>query len=357
MIPIEYYSLSYYTVLYFFIVLFSIGFLTINKTTQYPKINKQIGLLIILTVTILFIGFRDPYGEDKYLGDTWLYTNMYENLYSTDVGYLYFMRLSSQVFSLNITNYYLLCAFIYVYFQYKSLKIILKDNAFFAFLIFVTAMSFWSFGINGLRTGLATSLFFLGISLNKKVYKILLLVVSITLHKSLLIPVIIYFFISRFFSFNKAFIVWILCLCFSLTLGSIFNDFILNYFSIEEESANYESYLINGSATFRYDFVFYSFIPIYLGRYYVSKVNINDLFYNRILNSYILVNGFWLLLMYTNYTNRIAYLSWFLIPLVLVYPLLKYPDKFKNQSLFYLLILLSNMIFTIFIFIREFLRY
>lgn len=45
--------------------------------------------------------------------------------------------------------------------------------------------------------------------------------------------------------------------------------------------------------------------------------------YKTILNLYLCTNAVWCLCMYASYCNRIAYLSWFMYPIVLIYPLLK----------------------------------
>ena len=49
------------------------------------------------------------------------------------------------------------------------------------------------------------------------------------------------------------------------------------------------------------------------------------------LSLYILVNAFWLLVIRIPYTDRFAYLSWFLIPFILIYPL-SLDKVFKNQN-------------------------
>ena len=40
------------------------------------------------------------------------------------------------------------------------------------------------------------------------------------------------------------------------------------------------------------------------------------------LCTYTFTNSVWMLCMYAEYTNRIAYLSWFMYPFVLIYPLI-----------------------------------
>ena len=44
------------------------------------------------------------------------------------------------------------------------------------------------------------------------------------------------------------------------------------------------------------------------------------MFYRDLIHLYICINGIWMLCMYAEFTNRIAYLSWFLYPIVIIYP-------------------------------------
>jgi hypothetical protein len=48
----------------------------------------------------------------------------------------------------------------------------------------------------------------------------------------------------------------------------------------------------------------------------------SDPFYVRLVNTYLMANGFWVLVINTSFSNRFAYLSWFLMPWVLIYPFL-----------------------------------
>ena len=45
-----------------------------------------------------------------------------------------------------------------------------------------------------------------------------------------------------------------------------------------------------------------------------------DPFYARLVNTYLLANALWVLVINTSFSNRFAYLSWFLMPWTLLYP-------------------------------------
>jgi hypothetical protein len=144
----------------------------------------------------------------------------------------------------------------------------------------------------------------------------------------------------------------------SFFAGNYIEDFVTNIASLVDFGANrgqdmfadeYDGNKMNRG--YRFDFILYSGLPILLGYVYVIKKGFNDLFYKRILHTYILTNIVWVFLIYAAYSNRIAYLSWFLMPVVMIYPLLK-NNLFRKQnkligylvfgSLFFTLILLFS---------------
>ena len=71
--------------------------------------------------------------------------------------------------------------------------------------------------------------------------------------------------------------------------------------------------------------------------------------YIMFLSIYIICNSFWILVIKASFSNRFAYLSWFLFPIVLVYPLVMF--KIRNKNNHYLgLIMLLHLGFTLFMF-------
>ena len=90
----------------------------------------------------------------------------------------------------------------------------------------------------------------------------------------------------------------------------------LDEFGNVEQSENVE-------AGFRIDFIIYSIMPIIMVWYVTIKRNFKDLTYNIIASTYILANAFWVMLIRSEQSNRFAYLSWFLYPIVIAYPLLR----------------------------------
>jgi len=90
------------------------------------------------------------------------------------------------------------------------------------------------------------------------------------------------------------------------------------------------------STGFRFDFLIYSAAPLVLAFHYIFKKNFDDPVYKRILHTYIVANAFWIMIIRANFSNRFAYLSWFLMGIVVIYPILKtkmWPQHFKKVGL------------------------
>ena len=77
------------------------------------------------------------------------------------------------------------------------------------------------------------------------------------------------------------------------------------------------------SMSFRWDFLAYSGIGVALGSYFSIFRNFRDQYYQWIFNIYLICNSFWVLIIRAPYSNRFAQISWFILPLVLIYPFMR----------------------------------
>jgi hypothetical protein len=110
------------------------------------------------------------------------------------------------------------------------------------------------------------------------------------------------------------------------------------------EYLNDTEYIDSFSSTgFRWDFLLYSMVPIVLGIYVVLRRKEKDQMYLLLLHTYIITNAFWILVIRSSFSNRFAYLSWFLYPIVLIYPALKFNLWNKQYSKIGIIVLLHFM--------------
>lgn len=100
-------------------------------------------------------------------------------------------------------------------------------------------------------------------------------------------------------------------------------------------------------AGFRWDFLLYSIVPILLGKYITDR-GCEDRIYSVLLNTYILANAFWVLVIRAEFSDRFAALSWTLYPFVIAYPLLKL-QIWEHQQRKAALGLLLNVGFLVFL--------
>ncbi len=98
---------------------------------------------------------------------------------------------------------------------------------------------------------------------------------------------------------------------------------------------------------FRWDFLLYSTVPIVMGWYICVKRKIQDNWYNVICTVYCLCNAFWIMVIRSAFSNRFAYLSWFIYPIVIAYPLINLP-VWEDQDRKTGIILLAYAGFTFF---------
>ena len=329
--PVANYSIIYYNFL--LVITLIVFFRSLTTTLEAPGNlqGKNITGFILMGLILLFIGFRPI---NFRFGDMVIYNEEFNNYVQGgrfDRSKEFLFELFKYFFAknLNATSFFFTCAFLYIFPLYLATKKLFFDYSFYAFFLLIISFSFWTYGTNGIRNGIATSLFIYAISRDSKIVKWIILFAIIFIHKSIFIPVIIYLFVSKY-NFTKLYLLfWVLCIPISLVLGSFWERFFLG---LGFASDKLDSYLggINQAEEgvtliigFRWDFLLYSSVGVLASWYYIYIKKFEDKTYSLICNTYIITNSFWILVIRASYSNRFAYLSWFLLALVLIYPLLK----------------------------------
>ncbi len=247
------------------------------------------------------------------------------------------------------TFFYIIIAAIYFGCMFWACKRIFQEDCFAALLTYLGAFSTFSYGTNGIKAGAAASVFLLAVAYRDKLWlSIILALVSWGFHHAMQLCVAAYF-LALIYPRPKFFIIiWLICLFLSFFNITYFQDLFSGL--SDETGQNYLSSEGNewgGKSGFRFDFILYSFAPILMGIYSLFKLEIKSKFYNFIFCIYLLCNSIWMLCMYVNYTNRIAYLSWFLYPYVLIYPTLS-PQWGNSRYRSFALVMIFHLSFTLF---------
>ena len=313
--------------------------------------------LITIILTTVYIGTRPITSY----ADTWLYTLMFNLVQSgvwselpgiaTEpfwrfVEYMCIETTTASGWLMVIALFYVLCMSIAAYRW-------LPKHFLIAIIFLFTAFSFWGYATNGIRNGMATSIAMLGLSFFCRTRKELiigytLLILASLTHKSCMLTTVTATGALWLKNTKINISFWLFCILLSLLFQEQFKE-LFSWLIDDGRMASYLNKEVSeemfSRTGFRWDFILYSSLPIVIGWYAISKQRIKDKTYAFILHTYIFSNAFWVLINTAAYSNRFAYLSWFIYPIVLIYPFCKF--KFlKNQSVVLGLLLIIMTTFT-----------
>ena len=312
----------------YFLIFYSYQF----KNSMIKDGDKIISLIICIAYT-LFIGLRPLhpiFGDSaNYAVGYYHFQNGGELSHDGDWFFYAIMKFCSGFMSVN--EYFLLMAIFYIGFTWIACIRLFPRYTTVAFLANITAFSFWAYCYNGMRNGLAASIAILAFSfMNRKLICACFCVLAIMIHKSMMLP-LMSFVLSYYFCYTKLYFKgWVIAIALSSVLGGAMESILAGSGLVEDE--RFSSYLTStefasdfSRTGFRWDFLLYSSVPVIIGYYVIIKKGLRDRKYEILLNTYIIANAFWILIIRASFSNRFAYLSWFLYPIVLIYPFISFP--------------------------------
>lgn len=358
-VPIEIYTAVYYNVLFIIMLLIIVAASIFPlQDPQNISFSHVIGY-ILLFWSIIYIGVRPI--SWKYFGDMSTYAKHFQMMKAgqvmppkNDFVFSYFMKFCSSI--MDVTTFFIVTMILYIVpFFLFSIKF-LRNYWFFGFFLFLGAFSFWGYAVNGIRNGIATSVFILAICFyNRKLIVFPLLLLSYGIHNSMLIPIAA-FVISYFWTKPVWYVYfWLFTIPLSLLAGGFFQNLFSELFTSDSRATNYLTKEMDpgsfSSTGFRWDFVLYSAAAVFTGYYFIVKRKMVDHFYFIIFSAYVIANAFWILVIRANFSNRFAYLSWFLIPIIIGYPILKY-KVWKSPYVPVALIITAYYLFTYLMFLK-----
>jgi len=348
---------TFYAVVFAFSYLVLLkGLVPARKVTSSPfnnaredKLELPILGTVLLIFVILFIGLR-PLSD--LFTDMPLYASFVENpqIQGTSRDFLFGVLLSASSSFLTPTLFFLLVAAIYVIPAYWACRTWFGPGRYLGLMMIIGSFTFWAYGTNTIRAGIASSILILAISRNSKWSRLAWIATAIGLHATMLGPALAYgstFLIKRV---RWYFIVWIAAIPISLIFGDQIRE-LLSVVSFDDSGRISSLSVIADASTFRFtgfrlDFVAVSAVGVAVAWFHIQRNKIHESTYIRIVGTYLLTNAFWIVVINVNYSDRIAYLSWMLLPLVIVYPLLTH--RLKGQKLLLIgSVLLANISFTV----------
>lgn len=326
------------------LILISFGIVFFGYVNKYKK-NTLIkyGLTYLFAAFIAFLlGTRD-----EIVGvDTKTYAYIYEyvfvpmKVFHTETDYLWDLftfgltRLTNDV-----TIQFIIVAYLYIFLPIFGFKRYLNGNVLFLLLFFLISPNFVLYGTNTIRNGLAASIFLFSFLYFGKAKQWIIIALSCLVHMSMIGPSF-FFFSSKYFKNFKILLgIWLILLLFSFTGLSLFQFLPL---SIDRLA----SYLKGGEGkeelvlNVPINFLLYSIAPILVASYFIIKKKVNDDLYLRMVITYLMGSCLYIIFFKASFAVRFAYLSEFLMPILMIYPFIKFKGlKFKELNLSIIILL------------------
>lgn len=224
-------------------------------------------------------------------------------------------------------GYFTLIAAAYMFTATWALKKFVPTSPYLGFLFMVSSLFFLTFGVNGLRNGVACHMIMLAMAFlmeDKRIIAGVIAFLSLGIHRSTMLPIAsVIAALTVIRQPRYALHIWLASVPLSLMFGTQFTGLVAGAGLDDRMSAYAEGYddgeYLN--AGFRWDFLIYSCMGVGMIWYVTMVKKLRDGWYNIISITYLLANAVWVMMIRIEYSNRFAYLSWFLMPVVVVYPL------------------------------------
>lgn len=336
-VPISQYTpYFYYTVLV--MVLVAVMQCFSNQTFRQGTIAiNAIWGVFFTTVLILYMGLRPI---SSAFGDTMNYANGFDALKGVDVKFaltnewLFGNLMLIHTKLGDIHSFFFTCAFIYVGSLWWAMKRIFGSYYWIPLLVVFSMFTFWEYGVNGVRNGMGASVFILALSFANQIpIMILLAFLATGFHTSVWIMIGAAIAAWLYKNSKTYLAIWVLCVVLSWYYGEAIQSYLsglpmfgederfYGYITADEEQMRSEGFVYD--TRFRWDFLAYSAMAVAVGYYFIFKKKFKDEYYHWLYNAYLITNSLWVLVIRASYTNRFAQISWFIMPLVLIYPFMR----------------------------------
>lgn len=363
-IPLKLYNPLFFHIMFIFVLITVFHTFTSTGYTRKTFLFNNVLALMLYIFFLMYTGLRPV---SWVFGDMGNYAKKFYNfanyddyvIYVKDIFFYGIMEFMASFGTIEI--FFFTITLIYVTSTYFTAKRLFPKYYYFALLMLVGSFEYWSYGTNGIRNGMAAAIVLLAFTFmqNKKWITYLLFFIAFYTHSSALIPIAAYFVTSIYKSETLYFKIWIMSIFLSLLIGSQIENFIIGLGIMEEDTL--ETYFLRKDdfayaftmTGFRWDFLLYSSSAVFVSYYFIVKKKFQDTFYSHLTNIYLLSNSIWILVINASFSNRFAYLSWFMMGIVIIYPFLT-KVFFKNQFKIIGLIILIYYLFTYLMYFMRF---
>ena len=303
--------------------------------SNFVNLNAIWGITFTI-ILILYMGLRPisaAFGDTiNYAKDFYEQANFLEPFHwNWSKEWLFYNLMQWFAKNSDIHSFFLLCAFIYIGSLWLAMVRIFKNYYYIPLLIVFSMFTFWQYGVNGIRNGLGASLFILAMTYVKKpIILVGLGLLACGFHKSIYLMMtasgLAWFFKNSYYYLAG----WIACVGVSYAAGFRIQNYLAaigfgedDRFSDYLTGSNMAGEIVQMSMVFRWDFLLYSALGVAVGYYFIFRRNFKDEYYHWIYNTFLVTNAFCVLIIRAAYSNRFSQISWFIMPIVLIYPFLK----------------------------------
>lgn len=330
---------------------------SIPGTQQFAEYSDVILPFLICLVYSLFIGGRPL---DGVFGDSISYARIYDNFNYPDVvpdwrteWIWQYLMLTCKQLGLSSSGFFTVVSIGYFFTAYVAICILTPKDVMLTLLFVLSSLMFYSFGINGMRNGLACHIVLMGIALmlrGRVMLALFMYACAFGIHRSSVLPIA-----SSMLSAigprspMPVVVLWLACIPVSIVTGDffsvLFGDMGFDY-RMAAYASNQDMSLFS-HVGFRWDFLLYSTVPVAMVLWVTKIRHITDRWYTVLASTYILCNAFWILVIRSAYSNRFAYLSWCIYPIVVAYPLVNLPVWRGHHTVKTAIVLIAYVAFTI----------
>lgn len=317
-----------------------------SNLDRIPSVQNYWTFLIIFVAIIMI--YNAPFGFDRIQ-----YKKAFENPEmwgrEKDPGWELYNSIYRQIFGSDSNVFFFFHDIIYtlLFVSFAWIAIKSEYRYYFLLLLFIS-LGYYNGGTNVMRSGFANALIYLAMSRYLKcnlsgkgiLEFICISVMAITIHFSVLLTILSLIVGYLFPKVRVYFFIWLGCVI--LSYLNLLEPIVEPINNILDPSATerLDKYLLEigkevdiyQNAGWRLDFIIYSAVPLIFAFYYIRKCKYKDKFYHCVLCAYLIANSYWLCVIKMPFTDRVAYLSWCLIPIVTVYPILSNHYKAKASQ-------------------------
>jgi len=261
---------SLYTPLYFHAMLLVVSACALvyywagkGQAESLAQFNQWAAIAIGVGV-LVFIGFRPVSGV---FVDMPLYASSYERVQQglepkfDDWLFDGLVRLCSPV--LPVGGFFFVCALLYIAPLAVASWRVHGRWGFPVFLAFLTAFSFWAYGVNGMRNGMATSVLILAFAFyDKPLLMLPLMAAAWGFHGSTILPAGAFLVVRHVKRTEIWLAFWIFCVATSLFAGNV-GGMLLSHYNPLAYDERVGTYILGSEGSgFRADFLVYSIVPV-----------------------------------------------------------------------------------------------